>query len=218
VTYTCDLVVPCRDEGPALSDLLSRVPDIFSVIVVDNGSRDDTAAVARRLGAKVVVEPTPGYGAAVQAGVDAATAELVAVIDGDGTIDPMDLVPMVAAVARGDCTLAVGRRRPTRAGLVPLPAVLANAAVTRWLRHKGLDVHDIAPARVCRRADLLGLDLVDRRFGYPVELLSNAAAAGWSVREYDVTYGPRAAGTRSKVSGSLRGSVLAAADFVKVLS
>lgn len=211
-------MVPCRDEALALPDLLSRVPDRFSVIVVDNGSHDDTAAVATRLGATVVVEPNPGYGAAVQAGINAATAELVAVMDGDGTLDPVDLVPLVDAVARGDCTLAVGRRRPISAGLVPLAAALGNAAVTRWLRHKGIDVHDIAPARVCRRTDLLALGVVDRRFGYPVELLSKAAAAHWSVREYDVTYGPRAAGTRSKVSGSLRGSALAAADFVKVLS
>ncbi len=211
-------MVPCRDEALALPDLLSRVPDRFSVIVVDNGSHDDTAAVATRLGATVVVEPSPGYGAAVQAGINAATAELVAVMDGDGTLDPVDLVPLVDAVARGDCTLAVGRRRPISAGLVPLVAALGNTAVTRWLRHKGIDVHDIAPARVCRRTDLLALGVVDRRFGYPVELLSKAAAAHWSVREYDVTYGPRAAGTRSKVSGSLRGSALAAVDFVKVLS
>lgn len=198
--------------------LLSRVPDGFSVIVVDNGSSDDTAEVARRLGARVVTEPSPGYGAAVQAGVHAATADLVAVIDGDGSLDPADLRPMVDAVACGDCTLAVGRRRPTRRGLLPLPARLGNLAVTRWLRHKGLGVHDVGPARVCRRADLLELAVLNRRYGYPVELLRKAAEAGWRVREFDVAYGPRAEGTRSKVSGSLRGSVLAAADFVRVLS
>ncbi len=218
MTYSCDLVLPCRDEALALPELLSRVPDLFSVIVVDNGSRDNTAGVARSLGATVVVEPTPGYGAAVQAGVNAATADLVAVIDGDGTLDPVDLLPLVTAVAAGSCTLAVGRRRPTRAGLVPLSARLGNVAVTGWLRHQGIAVHDIAPARVCRRSNLLALDVLDRRFGYPVELLIKAARAGWDVCEYDVSYGPRAAGTRSKVSGSLRGSVLAAADFVRVLS
>ena len=69
----CDLVLPCRDEAPALRDLLPRVPSTFSVIVVDNGSRDGTAAVARELGARVVAETTPGYGAAVHAGIEAAT-------------------------------------------------------------------------------------------------------------------------------------------------
>ncbi|MDQ3663536.1 MAG: glycosyltransferase, partial [Actinomycetota bacterium] len=75
----CDVVLPCRDEGPALPAVLARIPAGMRAIVVDNGSTDDTAAVARRLGAEVVTEPRPGYGAAVHAGVLAATAELVAV-------------------------------------------------------------------------------------------------------------------------------------------
>jgi glycosyltransferase involved in cell wall biosynthesis len=215
---SCDLVIPCRDEGPALTHLLGRVPVSMSVIVVDNGSRDDTAVMASRLGARVVAEPQAGYGAAVHAGVVASTADLVAVMDGDGTFDPGDLLPLVSAVETGACTLAVGRRRPSRRGLIPWPARLGNAMVTRWLRHQGIAVHDIAPMRVCRRTDLLALEVLDRRCGYPVELLSRAAAAGWVVREYDVSYGPRADGTRSKVAGSLRGSVLAAMDFVKVLT
>jgi glycosyltransferase involved in cell wall biosynthesis len=218
MSVSCDLVIPCRDEAPALAGLLERVPSRLSVILVDNGSRDGTADVARRLGATVVSEPRPGYGAAVQAGIEAATAELVAVIDGDGSLDPMDLLPLVDAVSDGTCALAVGRRRPTVSGLVPWPARLGNLLVSRWLRRQGVNIHDVGPVRVCRRLDLLELGVMDRRFGYPVELLRKAASAGWEVREYDVPYRPRAAGTRSKVSGSLRGSVLAAVDFVRVLS
>ena len=109
---TCDLILPCLDEGPALAALLPRVPADFSVIVSDNGSSDDTATVARRLGAKVVTEPSPGYGAAVHAGPLAATSEYVAFMDGDGSFDPADLVPMLADVHEGRADLAVGRRRP----------------------------------------------------------------------------------------------------------
>lgn len=218
MNLSCDLVVPCRNEAPALPRLLRRVPDLFTVIVVDNGSTDDTADVARSLGARVVKQPRPGYGSAVLAGLEVATAEIVAVIDGDGTLDPVDLLPMVAAVSRGSCTLAVGRRRLSRPGLMPLPARAGNALVTAWLRRLGADVHDIAPARVCRRADLARLGVVDPRFGYPVELLRKAALAQWVIDEFDVSYGPRVVGTKSKVSGSVRGSMLAAADFVKVLS
>ncbi len=218
VTARCDLVIPCRDEAAALPALLSAVPAGLHVIVVDNGSRDGTADVASRCGATVVEESRPGYGAAVQAGVEAATAPLVAVMDGDGSMDPAELVAMIEDVGSGAATMSVGRRRPVSLGAWPWHARLGNLLVLAWLRRRtGLAVHDIAPMRVCGREDLLGLDLVDRRFGYPVELLVKAQRAGWVVRERDISYRPRAAGTTSKVSGSVSGSLKTARDFARML-
>jgi hypothetical protein len=87
-----------------------------------------------------------------------------------------------------------------------------------WLRCSvGFPVHDLAPMRVSRRQPLLDLDVRDRRFGYPLELLKKATIAGWRLAEYDVSYRPRAAGTVSKVSGTVRGTVRVAHDFWKVL-
>jgi glycosyltransferase involved in cell wall biosynthesis len=215
---TCELILPCRDEAAALPDLIARVPEGFDVIVVDNGSTDGTAEVAARCGARVLHEPRPGYGAAVEAGVRAARAEWVAVIDGDGSLDPREVPELLALVRDGEATMAVGRRRAVGRGAWPWHARTGNAAVLWWLRRRsGLAVHDIAPVRVCRREDLLALDVRDRRFGYPVELLVRAQQAGWVLREVEVTYRPRAAGTRSKVSGSLVGSLRAARDFARVL-
>lgn len=214
----CDLVIPCRDEANALPDLLRRVPRGIRAVVVDNGSTDGTAAVARQHGALVVTEGRPGYGAAVHAGVLAATATHLAVLDGDGSLDPVELLPLLADVVAGRATMAVGRRRPVERGVWPWHARVGNALVLARLRSRtGLPVHDVAPVRVCRRADLLALDVRDRRFGYPLELLARAAAAGWRVVEHDVAYHPRAAGTRSKVSGSPVGSLRAALDFARVL-
>ena len=215
---TCDLVLPCKDEGRALEGLLPRIPEPWRVIVVDNGSRDDTAEVATRLGARVVQESVPGYGAAVQAGVEASDAEYLAVMDGDASFDPDDLTPLLALVRSGQADMAVGRRRPVSRGVWPWHARFGNALVVRLMRRRiGLAVRDIAPLRVCRRQALVDLDLRDRRFGYPVELLHRATSAGWRILELDVAYHPRAAGTRSKVSGSVRGTVRTARDFYRVL-
>lgn len=214
----CDLIIPCKDEAAALPALLEAVPACFGVIVVDNGSVDGTAEVAGRHGARVVRESLPGYGAAVHAGIEASVAEYVAVMDGDGSMDPREVVRLLDVVVAGDATMALGRRRPIRAGIWPWHARAGNAVVLWWLRRRtGLTVRDIAPMRVCRRLDLVALDLRDRRFGYPVELLVKARAAGWVLIEADIDYFPRAAGTRSKVSGSVRGSARAARDFARVL-
>ena len=219
MTSSCDLVLPCRDEGPALVALLPGIPARFQVIVVDNGSVDDTAQVARSLGAEVITEPTPGYGAAVHAGVLAGRSRYLAVMDGDGSFDPADLDALLADVVEGRADLATGRRRPASRGVWPWHARAGNRLVIWWLRRRtGLPITDIAPMRVCERERLLALGLKDRRSGYPVELLQKAQLAGWRITERDVTYRPRAAGTRSKVSGSVRGSLRAAADFARVLS
>ena len=215
----CDLILPCRDEAAALTALLPAVPPEFAVIVADNGSVDGTADVARSLGALVVTESRPGYGAAVHAGLLAATSEYVAFMDGDDSFDPAELLPMLEDVRSGRADLAVGRRRPQSRRVWPWHARLGNGLIVWWLRRRiGMQAHDIAPIRICRRDELLALDVRDRRFGYPVELLQKATLAGWRLSERDVTYRPRAVGTRSKVSGSVRGTARAARDFWKVLS
>ena len=218
IMSTCDVVIPCRDEALALPTVLADVPDGWHVIVVDNGSTDGTADVARSLGATVVTEHRPGYGAAVHTGMLAATSEFVAVIDGDASMRLDELVPMLDIVRSGAATMAVGRRRPVARGVWPWHARAGTKLLAATIRHRSaFGIHDLAPMRVCRRDDLLALDVRDRRFGYPLELMLKAAAAGWTVSEIDVSYDRRAAGTRSKVSGSVRGTMRVAHDFAKVM-
>lgn len=211
------VVLPCLDEAEALPGVLARLPAGYLALVVDNNSADATAEVARRLGAAVVTEQRPGYGSAVHAGVLAATTPVVAVLDGDGSLDPQELPRLVDDVVAG-ADLAIGRRRPVSGLRWPWHARLGTAAVCWRLRRRHhLDVHDIAPMRVARRDALLALGVTDRRSGYPLELLVRAAHAGWKVTERDVSYGPRSGG-QSKVSGSVRGSAVAAWDFWRALS
>jgi glycosyltransferase involved in cell wall biosynthesis len=216
-----DVVLPCRDEAPALPDLLSRMPAGYRPIVVDNGSTDGSAEVARAHGAEVISVTAPGYGAAVHAGVLAADPSdgVVCVMDADGSFDPAQLPRLAGPVLAGEARLSTGRRRPVSRGVWPLHARAANAVLAHRLRRTtGLDIHDIGPIRAVRRDDLLALGLRDRRFGYPLELLIMAGRAGWSVVEVDVDYHPRAAGTRSKVTGTVIGTARAVRDMSAVLA
>ncbi|SNT02344.1 Glycosyltransferase involved in cell wall bisynthesis [Rhodococcoides kyotonense] len=207
------VIIPCMNESGSLPGVLALMPDGYRVIVVDNNSTDDTASVAEAHGATVVRETVPGYGSAVHAGVLAAETDIVCVLDGDGSMDPRELPMLVDALAGAD--LAVGRRR---SGNSPLHARLGNAVLSLRLRTKyKLPVHDLGAIRAVRRQALLDLNVTDRRSGYPLQLLVLASKAGWRVVERDVTYSPRTAGT-SKVSGSVKGTVVAVRDFWKVLS
>ncbi|WBB68066.1 glycosyltransferase family 2 protein [Micromonospora sp. WMMD812] len=212
-----DVVLPCLDEAAALPGVLAALPPGYRAVVVDNGSRDGSPEVAARHGARVVHEPRRGYGAAVHTGLEAAGTELVCVLDADGSFDPAVLPALVAPVAAGSADLAVGRRRPVGAGVWPWHARAGTALVAALLRRRGVPLRDLSPIRVARREALLGLGVTDRAFGYPLELLIRAAAAGWRIQELDVPYAPRAAGTRSKVSGSVRGTLRATRDFAGVL-
>jgi glycosyltransferase involved in cell wall biosynthesis len=211
------VVLPCLNEAESLPAVLTAIPAGYRALVVDNNSTDDTAEVARRHGADVVYEARPGYGSAVHAGVLAARTPIVAVLDGDGSLNPADLPRMVAELERG-ADMVTGRRRPVRGLKWPWHARWGTAAVCWRLRTRHrIAVHDIAPMRVAKRDALLTLGVTDRRSGYPLELLVRAAAGGWRVVEVDVDYGPRTGG-KSKVSGSVRGSFTAAADFWKAIS
>jgi glycosyltransferase involved in cell wall biosynthesis len=212
-----DVVLPCLDEAAALPGVLTALPPGYRAIVVDNGSRDGSPEIAARHGARVVHEPRRGYGAAVHTGLSAAQAELVCVLDADGSFDPTELPALVAPIATGSADLAVGRRRPIAAGVWPWHARAGTALVAALLRQRGVPLRDLSPIRVARREALLALGVTDRAFGYPLELLTRAAAAGWRIVELDVTYAARTAGTRSKVSGSVRGTLRATRDFATVL-
>lgn len=216
-----DVVLPCLNEAPALPWLLERLPPGYRAIVADNGSTDGSADVARAHGAVVVSVPQPGYGAAVHAGILAADPAdgVVCVLDADGSFDPAELPRLADPVRAQAAEMVVGRRRPTTRNAWPVHARLGNAVLSHRLRRTtGLSVHDIGPIRAARRSGLLSLGVRDRRFGYPLELLIAAGQAGWRVTEIDVAYHPRAAGTRSKVSGTVRGTVRAIRDMSAVLA
>lgn len=211
-----DIVLPCLDEAGALPRVLARVPHGWRAIVVDNGSTDGSADLARSLGATVVHEPRRGFGSACHAGLLASEAEYVCFCDCDGSLDPALLPGFVRRIAEGESDLLLGRRRPTARGAWPLHARAGNMALSRMLRRRtGLRLHDLGPMRAVRREVLLALDLEDRRSGYPLEMVVRASDAGLRVTETDVPYLPRTG--RSKVTGTWRGTWHAVRDMRAVL-
>ena len=210
------LVIPALDEAAVIGDVVRRVPAgvVADVVVVDNGSTDDTGAAASRAGARVVVEPRRGYGAACWAGVGALTPDItvVAFLDGDGSQRPEELPRVLAPVLAGEADLVLGVRRMS--GTHPLHASLGTrlvAALVAW--RFGVRLRDLGPFRAIRVDLLRRLDMRDRAFGWPVEMVVKAAALGARIVEVDVTHAPRQGG-RSKVSGTVRGSVKAGYAFL----
>ncbi len=215
--FTVDLVLPCLDEAVALPWVLGRVPVGVRAIVVDNGSRDGSAQIADELGATVVRERRPGYGAACHAGLLAATADLVVFMDADGSLDPAGIASLLAPLTSGSADLVVGRRRPSVRAAWPWHLRLANLELARRVRRRtGLTVRDVGPARAAWREPLTMLGIQDRRSGYPVETLVRAADAGWRVAAVDLPYYPRTG--RSKVTGTPLGAARAVRDMSHVLA
>ncbi|KGJ71915.1 glycosyltransferase [Cryobacterium roopkundense] len=211
-----DVVFPCLNEAGALPWVLSRLPEGYRAIVVDNGSTDGSAEVALAHGALVVHEARRGFGAAAHAGLLASTAPITAFCDADASMDPRFLPLLVDPVEAGTDDLMLGRRRPTTAGSWPLHARIANTTLSwRLRRTTGVSIHDLGPMRAARREALLSLDLQDRRSGYPLEMFLRAADADWRIREVDTPYSPRVG--RSKVTGTIRGTITAIHDMSKLL-
>jgi glycosyltransferase involved in cell wall biosynthesis len=184
--------------------------------VVDNGSTDGTAAVARDHGATVIEETRRGFGAACFAGLCAATTDVVCFMDADGSLDPRRLELVAGPVVEGWTDLVLGARRPQR-GAWPAHARAANwALATEVRRRTGASMSDLGPMRAARRVPLLGLGIADRRSGWPLEMVLRAARAGWRIDEVPVPYAPRIG--RSKVTGTVRGTVQAVRDMRRVLA
>jgi glycosyltransferase involved in cell wall biosynthesis len=201
------------NEAECIGPLLAELPADLAqqIIVVDNGSTDDTAGAARRAGAFVVREPRRGYGYACAAGVAAAQGNLLAFMDGDGSFAPRELPALLAPIRDGAADLVLGTRMRggMSAGAMPPHQRIGNQLVARlmYLLY-GIELTDLGPFRAIRRDVLESLDMRERTYGWPVEMIVKAARQHARIVELPVSYRPRMAG-QSKVGGTVRGTVLA---------
>jgi glycosyltransferase involved in cell wall biosynthesis len=219
------LVIPVIDEGATIAGVVRAVPRdvIDEIIVVDGGSRDDTVAAARNAGARAIIEPRAGYGAACLVGIAAAAdSTVVAFIDGDGSDDPADLRRVVAPILAGEQDFVIGSRAAAARGAGSMGAhqLLAGRVAGLAMRALyGVRYTDMGPLRAIRRDALDRLTMRERTYGWNLEMQMRAARARLRILELPVAHRHRAGGA-SKVAGSLRGTLRAswnlASTFVRV--
>jgi glycosyltransferase involved in cell wall biosynthesis len=227
------LVIPAWNEAEAIGAVLDEVPRelVDQVLVVVGGPSDPTAEVARRHGARVLVQRGRGYGAACWTGAETALAEgaeIVAFLDGDYADPPAELARVLAplrahpapsaanradAAARVDLVLGCRdlRRFPNA---LPAHARLGNQLVLTLLRVLlGARFDDLPSFKAIRADALRAMDMREMTYGWTVEMLVKAARAGMRIEQIDVEYRPRLGG-RSKVGGSAIGSLRAASALL----
>jgi glycosyltransferase involved in cell wall biosynthesis len=207
------LIIPALNEAECIGPLLAELPPglVQEVLVVDNGSTDDTAGAARRAGARVVEEPRRGYGNACAAGVAAAQGDVLVFMDGDGSFVPGELGDLLAPIAHNAADLTLGTRMGggMAAGAMPPHQRFGNRLVARMIYMLyGLRLTDLGPFRAVRRDLLSELDMCEQTYGWPVEMIVKAARRHARIVELPISYRPRLAG-RSKVGGTVRGTLLA---------
>jgi len=207
------VVIPALDEEAAIGVVVREVSRdlVGEIIVVDNGSTDRTAEVARAGGATVIREPVRGYGAACLAGALAARdADILVFLDGDRSDDPAEMPVVLRPIVEGRADLVVGSRvdGQTEEGAMTSQQRFGNRLVTWMLRLLyGLTLTDIGPFRAIRAPVLRDLGMEHQTYGWPVEMIVKAAKKGYRVVNVPVSCRKRIG--RSKVSGTIKGSLLA---------
>ncbi|MDO7875897.1 glycosyltransferase family 2 protein [Hymenobacter sp. ASUV-10] len=211
------VIIPAYNEAQSIALVLAEIPAglVQEVVVVDNNSSDDTAARARAAGATVLHEPRPGYGHACLAGMAHYFAQpteqqpaVIVFLDGDHSDYPAEMPAVLAPILRDEADMVIGSRalgERERGALLPQQR-FGNWLATRLLRLRYGGTHtDLGPFRAIRREALQQLGMVDKTYGWTVEMQVKAARQGLRTVEVPVRYRRRIG--VSKVSGTVRGTI-----------
>ncbi|MDZ7741642.1 MAG: glycosyltransferase family 2 protein [Bacteroidota bacterium] len=220
-----DVIIPAHNEEKSIARVVEEIPRdlVREIIVSSNNSNDDTAAVARRAGATVLEEAQMGYGNACLKGIKYINSkdvppDILVFLDGDLSDYPEEMPALVEPILRDECDLvigsrALGRREP---GSMTPQQLFGNWLATRLMRlFYGVHYTDLGPFRAIRFKSLMDLDMKDRNYGWTIEMQVKAARNKLKSCEVPVSYRRRIG--FSKVSGTLKGSVLAGIKILYTL-
>ena len=213
------VIIPALNEEESIGQVLNDIPGeiVEEVIVVDNGSNDDTVTVANSLGARVIREPLKGYGAACLKGISMLKqdTDIVVFLDADYSDYPQDLHTVVKPIVTGKAEMVIGSRMSgTREKGALLPqAVFGNKLATFLIRlFWGFKYTDLGPFRAIKYKDLLALNMMDKNFGWTVEMQIKALKKGLKIVEVPVRYRKRIG--KSKITGTFSGTVRAGVKII----
>jgi glycosyltransferase involved in cell wall biosynthesis len=219
---TIALILPARNEELSLPFVLTELPQqIDKVVVVDNGSTDDTAFIAGKHGAHVVSAPIPGYGRACLAGIaflKGTPPDIVAFADADGSNDISRLPDLIYALTDGLADFVIEKRMPLELKAMSRLQRFGNSLTTSLIhalwKHR---YYDLGPMRVIWWNALEKLGMKDMDYGWTIEMQIKALKQGLRVMEYPLPYRRRIAG-KSKVSRTWKGPLLAGCKMLRVIA
>lgn len=228
--HQISVIIPAYNEAPSIGFVLDAIPRELAsnVIVVDNGSTDATAQIARAHGATVVAQPERGYGAACLAGLanlqisnlqSKISNHIIVFLDADFSDYPEDLPQLLAPILEGRADFVLSTRTQDRASrqALTLPQRWGNWLATTLLRgFLGFRYTDLGPLRAIRADALARLQMQDRNYGWTVEMQIKAVQQGLRIVEVPTRYRVRIG--RSKISGTVKGVVLAGAKILYTIA
>ena len=208
------IIIPVYNEADNIGNLVSEIRSLytdFEIIVVNDGSLDDTARVAQDAGATVYNHPyNIGNGAAVKSGIRIASGDILVFMDGDRSDDPQQLPSVVAPVLANQADLVIGSRihGQLSKGAMPVHGRLGNRLIVCILRLLyQANITDIGSFRAIRSQTLFDLQMEQMTYGWPIEMVVKAARRNLRIQSVPIHYRKRIG--KSKVTGTVRGTILA---------
>ena len=213
------IIIPALNEEESIGRVLNDIPGeiVEEVIVVDNGSSDNTVTVSKGLGVNVILEPLKGYGAACLRGISILKqdTDIVVFLDADYSDYPQDLHTVVKPIIDDDAEMVIGSRMSgarEKGALLP-QAIFGNKLATFLIRlFWGFKYTDLGPFRAIKYRDLLTLNMIDKNFGWTVEMQIKALQKGLRIVEVPVRYRKRIG--KSKITGTFSGTVRAGVKII----